>query len=42
LREKKFTPAVVGAVRKVGDLLAKHFPRADDDHNELPNEIVRD
>jgi uncharacterized membrane protein len=42
LREKKFTPAVVGAVLKVGDLLAKHFPRADDDHNELPNEIVRD
>jgi uncharacterized membrane protein len=42
LREKKFTPAVVGAVRKVGEVLARHFPRESGDRNELSNEIARD
>ena len=42
LREKQFTPAVVGAVRKVGELLAVHFPRHSDDSDELSNEIMRD
>ena len=43
LRAQHFTEAVVGAVRKVGDVLARHFPhRGDDDRDELPNTIVRD
>jgi uncharacterized membrane protein len=42
LRDKQFTPAVVGAVRKVGELLALHFPRQGNDNDELSNEITRD
>jgi uncharacterized membrane protein len=42
LRDAKFTPAVVGAVAKVGAVLARHFPRRDDDTNELPNRVERD
>jgi uncharacterized membrane protein len=39
LREQKFTEAVVRAVLKVGELLAKHFPPCPDDRNELPNTV---
>ncbi len=38
----RFTVAIVGAIRKVGDVLARHFPRRPDDQNELPNQIARD
>jgi uncharacterized membrane protein len=41
LRDAKFTQAVVGAVTKVGEVLARHFPRRDDDANELPNRVER-
>ena len=41
-KEGHFTEAVVAAVDKVGEVLARHFPRSPDDQNELPNEIVRD
>lgn len=39
---KKGKPAdgIVTAVGEVGILLAKHFPRRDDDRNELPDDIV--
>jgi uncharacterized membrane protein len=39
LRKQNFTEAVVIAVRKVGELLARHFPPRPDDENELPNTI---
>lgn len=42
LRAEHFTEAVTSAVHKIGDLLARHFPRQPDDRDELPNEIVRD
>ncbi len=42
LVEQKFTDAVVGAVRKIGHLLANHFPPRGDDRDELSNTIVRD
>jgi uncharacterized membrane protein len=41
LREQHFTDAVVSAVRKVGQLLAQHFPSRPDDQNELPDTIER-
>jgi uncharacterized membrane protein len=37
-----FTEAIVAAVEKVGDVLARHFPRESDDRNELSNEVTGD
>ena len=34
--------AILDAIQKVGDVLARHFPRDSDDQNELPDRIVRD
>ena len=31
---------MVAAVEQVGAVLAKHFPRADDDKNELPDRLI--
>jgi uncharacterized membrane protein len=42
LRSEHFTDAVIHGLRKVGEVLARHFPRDKDDRNELPNEIARD
>jgi uncharacterized membrane protein len=42
LAQNHFTDAVVLAVEKCGALLTEHFPRGDDNANELPNEIIRD
>jgi uncharacterized membrane protein len=42
LKEGQFTEAVVEVVGKIGDLLARHFPRNPDDRNELPDRIARD
>lgn len=42
LRENHFTEAVEGAVKKVGEVLARHFPRRPDDQNELPNVVERE
>jgi uncharacterized membrane protein len=42
LKNEQFTEAVVGAVKKVGDVLARHFPRRADDQNELPNKVERE
>ena len=36
------TEAVEAAVKKIGALLAEHFPRRPDDRNELPDDIARD
>ena len=35
-----FTRGIVHAVKKAGELLAKHFPRKPDDVNELPDEVL--
>ncbi len=40
LKEGRFTDAVVLAVGKVGEVLARHFPPEPDDRNELPNPVV--
>ncbi|PYI85993.1 MAG: hypothetical protein DME26_09790 [Verrucomicrobia bacterium] len=42
LKQGHFTDAVVTAVKQVGEALAKHFPPAADDRNELSNEIAKD
>ncbi len=41
LKQGRFTEAVLDAIQKVGDVLARHFPRGSDDQNELPDGIVR-
>ena len=41
LKSGKFTEAIIHAVEKIGEVLAKHFPRRPDDTDELPNEIGR-
>lgn len=38
----EFTAGIVHAVQKAGELLAQHFPRKDDDRNELSDQVVRD
>ncbi len=40
-RTGQFTKGLLHAVRRTGDLLRQHFPRQDDDHNELPDEIAQ-
>ena len=42
LKQGRFTDAILDAIQKVGDVLARHFPRDTDDQNELPDQIVRD
>jgi uncharacterized membrane protein len=42
LREGRFTDAVVLAVGKAGEVLARHFPPEPEDRNELPNRVVED
>jgi uncharacterized membrane protein len=42
LKEQKYTEAVEFAVKALGDVLARHFPREPGDINELPDQIVRD
>ena len=41
-RRGDFTGGIVAGVRKVGDLLASHFPRAKDDRNELEDQVTED
>jgi uncharacterized membrane protein len=42
LKQGRFTDAILDAIQKVGDVLARHFPRDPGDQNELPDQIVRD
>src|SRR6266542_618945 len=42
LKQGRFTHAILDAIQKVGDVLARNFPRDSDDQNELPDRIVRD
>ena len=41
-RKGEFTEGVLRGVELLGEELAKHFPRAVTDRNELPNEIDQD
>ena len=41
-KRQSWTDAIVHAIRKAGDLLAKHFPKKSDDANELSDKIERD
>lgn len=38
----KFTEGIVGAIQKIGELLAVHFPRMPDDTNELPDSVAKE
>ncbi len=40
-RKSEFTEGIVQGVRRAGDLLAEHFPRRPDDHNELSDGVER-
>jgi uncharacterized membrane protein len=42
LARGEFTEAVVGAIARAGEVLARHFPRSGDDRDELPNAVGRD
>ncbi len=38
-RAGNFTAGVVRGIERAGHLLAEHFPRQADDHNELPDDV---
>ena len=40
IREGRIADGMIAAVEKVGTVLAEHFPRADDDTNELPDRLI--
>ncbi len=40
MRENKPEPALLEAIKSTGLLLAKYFPIADDDQNELDNDLI--
>ncbi|WP_374527958.1 TPM domain-containing protein [Novosphingobium sp.] len=40
LRYNRIGDGLVAAVEKVGAVLAQHFPRAEDDKNELPDRLI--
>ncbi len=40
VREGRIADGMIAAVRDVGVILTAHFPRADDDRNELPDRLI--
>jgi putative membrane protein len=40
VREGRIADGMAAAVRDVGAVLAQHFPRAEDDRNELPDRLI--
>jgi putative membrane protein len=40
LREGRIGEGMAAAVERVGAVLAEHFPRAEDDRNELPDRLI--
>lgn len=40
IRAGNLASGLSGAVERVGAVLAEHFPRADDDQNELPDRVI--
>ena len=41
-RKGEFTPGILHAISKAGELLAKHFPAQPDHPNQLPDDIAHD
>lgn len=41
-RQGGFTEGIIEAIRRAGELLAKHFPPKPDDRNELPDSVETD
>ena len=42
LKSGRYTEAIIEAVREVGGLLERHFPKQAGDRNELSNQVIRD
>ena len=40
LKQGRIADGMIAAVGRVGAVLAEHFPRADDDRNELPDRLI--
>jgi putative membrane protein len=40
IREDRVADGMIAAVEKVGTVLTEHFPRAEDDTNELPDRLI--
>lgn len=40
IRQGRTADGLVAAIGKVGTVLAEHFPRAEDDQNELPDRLI--
>ena len=40
IKEGRCADGMIAAVEKVGTVLAEHFPRAEDDQNELPDRLI--
>lgn len=40
LKQDRMADGLIAAVTKVGAVLAEHFPRAEDDQNELPDRLI--
>jgi putative membrane protein len=40
VREGRIADGMIAAVRDVGAILSTHFPRAEDDRNELPDRLI--
>lgn len=40
LKAGRLADGMIAAVERVGAVLAEHFPRAEDDHNELPDRLI--
>jgi uncharacterized membrane protein len=41
-REGAYTEALTNVIQRIGEVLALHFPPHAHDHNELPDDIVRE
>ncbi|HVU08096.1 MAG TPA: TPM domain-containing protein [Verrucomicrobiae bacterium] len=41
-KKSEFTPGILHAVRKAGELLAVHFPPEPENNDELPDGVARD
>jgi putative membrane protein len=40
LKQDRLADGLIAAITRVGALLAEHFPRAEDDRNELPDRLI--
>jgi len=40
IKDGRIADGMIAAVEQVGEVLAEHFPRAEDDQNELPDRLI--